>query len=213
MKQSGLKGVVVGGRKSDRTSGNAIPEIDASTFYSPAISADIRSAYPIILECPDDVIRKIIAVIVQYMVTGDSFKLPTKIYALDVKHEDINLLLVTVYMMLKQAIRTKVKVSIVHSDLLALKMPQVFVDEISKAIVDYRSAIEASAQVQRIHFAKFERLRWRIDIVISTGTLSRVMRPTILMQVDHLTLQLSEHLSDQCLITLDRYLVHQSILL
>ena len=184
MKQSGSKGVVVGGRKSESTTGNAIPEIDASIFYSPAISADIRSAYPIILDCPDDVIRKIIAVIVQYLVTGDSFKLPTKIYALEVKYEDINLLLVAVYVMLKQAIRTKVKVSTVHSDLLALKMPQVFIDEISKAIVDYRSDIEASAQVQRIHFAKFERLRWRIDIVISTGTLSRVMRPTILMQVE-----------------------------
>ena len=178
MKQNAFK---VGGK--DKVTGSVMPEIEPSTFYSPTISADIRSTYPVILDCPDDVMRKIIAVIVQYLVTGDSFKLPNKIYSLDVKQEDINLLLVTVYTMLKQAIRTKVKLSTVQSDLVALKMPKVFVDELSQAIIDYRSVIESTAQIQRIHFAQLERLRWRIDIVISTGTLSRVMRPTILMQV------------------------------
>lgn len=43
--------------------------------------------------------------------------------------------------------------------------------------------MQAHALAARIRCPRLERLRWRVDVVISTGSLSRVMRPTLLFQM------------------------------
>ena len=43
--------------------------------------------------------------------------------------------------------------------------------------------LELKIYENRLGFPNLCKLRWRVDIIISTGTLSRVMRPNITFQV------------------------------
>ena len=62
-------------------------------------------------------------------------------------------------------------------------------DVLRGAVLNHSSnlcAVQEYAVASRIRCPRLERLRWRVDVVISSGSLSRVMRPTILMQVRRL---------------------------
>ena len=52
-------------------------------------------------------------------------------------------------------------------------------------------AVQAFAVESRIRCPRLERLRWRVDVVISSGSLSRVMRPSVLLQVSQSVSQCS----------------------
>ena len=48
---------------------------------------------------------------------------------------------------------------------------------------DSREAVQAVAQANKPAFPTLAQLRWRVDVAISTSSLSRVLRPTVLLQM------------------------------
>jgi hypothetical protein len=121
--------------------------------------------------------------IMKYLAQGDRFSLPSKLYSSEVDQEELNLLLTAIYLILRQAIRTKSKLSVVRADLTKMKLPASFSEAVCLELGQSRMAIESIVLANRLQFAKLEKVRWRIDVVISSGSLSRIMRPSILMQV------------------------------
>lgn len=163
-----------------------IPDnIDTLTYFSPHINDEIRLAYPIIISCSSEILNKLIQIVLRYIQVGDSFILPSKVYNLDEKysHKEIDLLLISIYVVIKQAVRSKVKLAVIKNDLTTMKMPSHFITCICDAIYSSRSLIESKASLHRVHYLQLTKLRWRIDVVISSGILTKVLRPTILMQV------------------------------
>lgn len=47
----------------------------------------------------------------------------------------------------------------------------------------FRQTIEKAAKENRIQLPKLQTLRWRVDVTVSSGSLSRIMRPNILFQM------------------------------
>jgi hypothetical protein len=168
--------------------------IDASTFFAPHISEEIKQAFPLFHHYPPELIEGLTKLVIKYLASGDNFSIPGKLYSSDVDQDHINLLLTAIYFIFKQAIRTKSKQSVVRKDLTAMRFPGTFVDLVCSELCAARMNLESVALTNRLHFAKLEKLRWRIDVIISSGSLSRIMRPSILMQVraqtfgDHLRL-------------------------
>lgn len=157
--------------------------IDAGTFFSPRIPDDVRAAFRLFQEYPIDLLAGLTKLMVKYLAVGDSFTLPSKLYSSEVTPEHLNLLMTAIYFILKQAVRTKSKISIVKADLTTMRLPTAFIEIICNELCQARMNLESVAVTHRLHFAKLEKLRWRIDVIISSGSLSRIMRPSILMQV------------------------------
>jgi hypothetical protein len=160
--------------------------VDVSTFFSPIIPEDVKQAFPLFYQYPEEFVTGITKLVVKYMSSGDNFSLPSKLYSSDVDQEHINTLMTAIYLILRQAVRTKTKLSVVRTDLTTMRFPASFVELVCNELLQARMNLESVALTNRLHFAKLEKLRWRIDVIISSGSLSRIMRPSILMQVYHI---------------------------
>jgi hypothetical protein len=172
-------------RKNVVEAGRVIPSgIDGSTFFAPTIPEEVRAAAPLLCEYPGEIVG-IIKMMAKYIALGDKFSLPSKLYS-SISPEHLNLMLTCTYFTLRQAVRSKAKLSTVRHDLTAMRLPATFVEGICNELYQSRLAhgdMESRALTNRLHFAKLQKLRWRVDVAISSGSLSRVMRPTVLMQV------------------------------
>jgi hypothetical protein len=157
--------------------------IDASTFFTPLIPDEIKLAMPLFHSYSADVLKSLIQKMFEYLVVQDEFTLDQNTFGSDANIDELNLLMTAVYIIIRTAVRNKVKLSVIKTDLTAMNVPKESVEDISAGVTKLRSKLEASAVENRIHFPKLEKLKWRIDVAISSGVLSRVMRPNILMQV------------------------------
>jgi hypothetical protein len=157
--------------------------IDGSTFFAPTIPEEVRAAAPLLCEYPGEIVAGIIKMMSKYIALGNKFSLPSKLYSSEISPAHLNLMLTATYFTLRQAVRSKAKLSTVRHDLSAMRLPATFTEGICNELYQSRMALEGRALTNRLHFAKLQKLRWRVDVAISSGSLSRVMRPTILMQV------------------------------
>jgi hypothetical protein len=157
--------------------------IDVSTFFAPHIPEDLKTAFPLFYHYPEELITGLSKLIVKYLASEGSFSLPAKLYSSDVDQHHLNLLMTSIYVIFKQAVRSRAKISAIRTDLTAMKFPSYFVELVCNEMCAARVNLESTALTNRLHFAKLEKLRWRIDVIISSGSLSRIMRPSILMQV------------------------------
>lgn len=95
----------------------------------------------------------------------------------------------SLYRLLRVIVRNKISLSKARSGLLSFHVPVEVVDAIVLSVGDIRSQPIKVTKFNTPYLTKFttlSKLRWRVDVVISSGSLSRVMRPTILMQVSSL---------------------------
>lgn len=157
--------------------------IDASTFFTPSIPDEIKLAMPLFHRYSPDTLKLLIQKMFEYIIVQDGFALDRNSFGADANIDELNLLMTAIYIIIRTIIRNKVKLSVVKTDLTAIHLPKESMEDIGKGVMKLRTKLEAAAVDSRIHFPKLEKLKWRIDVVISTGVLSRVMRPNILMQV------------------------------
>lgn len=158
--------------------------IDATTFFAPSIPDEIHQAFSLLHSMPVELIQSTIVQIIAYLNTGDTFTLPAKFYSSsELSADELNTVLTAIYLIIRTAVRTKTKLSVLKRDLNAMKLPDALAENICKALLKSRSPLEARAVANRIQFPKLHKLRWRIDVTISSGMLSRIMRPNILMQM------------------------------
>jgi hypothetical protein len=159
--------------------------VDGSTFFSPAIPEEVKAAVPYFHKFPGPLLKGLISKILEYILNRESFTFDPASIA-DVSQDEVALVATGIYIVVRTAVRNKVKISVIKESLLSMNFPKDFTEDLCKAISRSRAAVEAVAVAKRIQFNKLEKLKWRIDVVISTGVLSRVMRPNILFQVSYL---------------------------
>lgn len=157
--------------------------IDASTFFAPQIPDEIKLAMPLFHSSSSETLKQLVQRMFEYLITQDEFSLDRDNFGSDANIDELNLLMTAIYIIIRTAIRNKVKLSTLKNDLTAMNFPKESMEDIGKGIMKLRAKLETAAVENRIHFPKLEKLKWRIDVAISSGMLSRVMRPNILMQV------------------------------
>lgn len=111
------------------------------------------------------------------------FEIPPYLLGNDTIQSEVNALLTGIYLIVRTAIRTKVKQTTLHANMISMKMPEDFARIICKGIIKFRETIEKAAIENRIQFPKLQTLRYRVDVTVSSGSLSRIMRPNILFQM------------------------------
>lgn len=84
---------------------------------------------------------------------------------------------------LRMAIRSQVKLTVFFEDLTLLKFPPPVVEAMAKILAKSRPLLESKICQSSCRFPSLQKFRWRVDVIISSGSLSRIMRPIMLFQV------------------------------
>jgi len=124
--------------------------------------------------------KKILEWVLGTLATGD---LPEDAKGLRTADKENTAIYLGLYDLLACAIRLKVKDATVTADLAKLQFPAVYSAEILKTFTSGRDTLEKLLQTQRITLPTVTGVNWRIDITISTTTLSRVFKPSVTVQL------------------------------
>jgi hypothetical protein len=161
-----------------------------STFLLPIIPDEVRATVPYLHIISTQLLRLILQQLLEYIHNGnftddDSIILHKKIQKELGINDNVNIpiLLSGLYTILKHGVAGKIKLSIISNDLQRMNTPQAAIEDICKVILASKSKLEKTLVDKRIRFPRLQKLRWRIDVTISSGSLSRVMRPSILMEM------------------------------
>jgi hypothetical protein len=103
---------------------------------------------------------------------------------LNISVEDCHKIVTGIYLILSTFIRKRVKVSIARETLTKLTIKPAVVDVLCFPLSStIRRPLEMSCQQNSPSQGKLAHVKWRIDVIISSSSLIRVMRPSLLMQV------------------------------
>ncbi len=97
--------------------------------------------------------------------------------------QDVNMLFTGLYEMMHRAVSTKSDSTIVTTHLKQMNVPQQIAEDIGQALMKSRLGLEKVAIHKKQGFPRLASFRYRVDVAISSGSLSRVMVPSLLFQM------------------------------
>lgn len=174
-----------------------VPDGISGTFFGASVPDDVKLVVPLLHDksspvATTEVVRACIARVIEYLKHGGTVEADV---GADVEFvswqreigqqgsgELLGCVFSGVYSILRAAISCKVNTTKIVADLKRMNLPASVADDLGQAILRARPQLEKTA-LRSFRRTKLDLLRWRIDVVISSGSLSRVMRPSILMQM------------------------------
>jgi len=153
------------------------------SFLGPSTPVELAKSLPILRKI-DQKEYKPVSQKVLYYLKGNEIT-EKDITSLSFTDQSIQATLVFtgLFFLLRAAIRSRTKIDQLQKDLVELKLPEYMTTDIVQIVQKYREEVETSSYDHRIRFAALDEMKWRIDVAISTGSLIRVMNPTVLMQM------------------------------
>uniref|UniRef100_A0A8C6SIU1 COMM domain-containing protein 5 n=1 Tax=Neogobius melanostomus TaxID=47308 RepID=A0A8C6SIU1_9GOBI len=101
--------------------------------------------------------------------------------------EKLSRIVAAMYHLLSEAVRVpmaSLKQEVFKDDLRDLKIPEEFISDFCSVVFgSRRAALEAAAAQSDPRLPSLQEFRWRVDVAISTGSLSRALQPSVLMQL------------------------------
>lgn len=176
-------------------------ELNGTILFAPEIiPEEVHLTVPLLHSLPSDTLENISTRIFEDILKDklslydnsisldDNFILLQKSLKLSELKDNFGIIYTALYRILRVILRNKIPQSKVRSGLLQLNFPIQVIDVIVKSAVDLRNDKISLIKFQDnivCRWPTISKLKWRIDVVISSGSLSRVMRPTILMRVSY----------------------------
>lgn len=169
--------------------------IDTSTFFH-NIPLEIKVAIPLFKQINIDVIKKCIENILSILSCSHEssssptnqeqeenfIKLQRSIMMNDA--DTFSILYTALHEIISTIVKTKISLTKASVDLKKMNVPGAVVDVICKSItVATRRPMEMVGKAASTELPRLVHMRWRVDVSISSGSLARVMRPVILVQV------------------------------
>lgn len=159
--------------------------IDSGTFFSPEIPAEVRAAVPLMHGIDDAEVGKFVELALSALKRGGAIDDEDFASLTATKEENLDkygTIFTGVYCMIETAVRNRCKASVVDKDLKEMNLPVRAVDMIVRKLKLERIALEDRSSTNP-RFPRLEQLHWRIDVAISSSSLLRVFRPSILLQM------------------------------
>ncbi|XP_044161958.1 COMM domain-containing protein 5-like [Bufo gargarizans] len=133
-----------------------------------------------------DVFRKILKAVVGALEGKDSSESVKAIQETTLVSEELLSFVISgSYTLLRVAFRlSALKQEVFKEDLKELRIPDDFIEDYANIVYgNRRPLLEEAALKQSIRLPTVEDMRWRVDVAISTSSLSRALQPSILMQM------------------------------
>ncbi|KAK2890641.1 hypothetical protein Q8A67_013284 [Cirrhinus molitorella] len=102
-----------------------------------------------------------------------------------ISEESFNHVMAGLYTLLKEALcLPSLRQEVFNDDLRTLRVSEEFIADMSSVVFGSRqSSVNVSDTHRGPTLAKIEDFKWRVDVAISTSSLSRALQPSILMQM------------------------------
>jgi hypothetical protein len=160
------------------------PGIDSSTFMSPAIPEEIKAAVPVLHALAAESYTPLLRRVNKFMLDGEMADAEfTQLQAKEFTDIDLSVVLSGLYTLVNRITKSKTKLSAIAEDLIKINMPGPFVELFIRLIRVSRNNFETLALNNNFKFPRLLKLRWRVDVTISSSSLSRILKPSIMLQV------------------------------
>lgn len=182
------------GKKAEEIDPTQCPkDIDRLTFFHPTIPSEVRAMVPLLHSITN--LEELADRIVNDWIDRESDIVSPKkeadnlviLYAKSlggaVTPETLSIILTGFFSILRYVLKNKFVIKTVGEDLLKMNVPKAFVNSIVNRLREKRKGLELKIYENRLGFPNLSKLRWRVDVIISTGSLSRVMKPNITFQM------------------------------
>jgi len=158
--------------------------MEVITFLGPKIPLEVRKLIQVSPSLSDQVAAGFVKLVVNYLcgveIEEQDFGKIAQVSKLD--HQTAAVCFSGIQIILKSALRSKSKPDLLAKDMLELKLAQ--------ALITALVAVLKGSQLEHLEKAIFEKglrypvltdFSWRVDVTISSNSLSRVLQPSVLM--------------------------------
>lgn len=158
--------------------------MDRTSFLGLSLSPEVKALLPFIAQLDQKIFRKILEYVVEQLKGSEMTNAQVAELQRAAGDAPIPVLLAGIYYIVRAAIRSKVTIENLQTDLTEIRFPQAFTQDIGRVVQKGRTILEEIAEDQRIRFPSLSSLKWRVDVVISSSFAARVLTPVILVEVE-----------------------------
>uniref|UniRef100_UPI00398F40A2 COMM domain-containing protein 5 isoform X1 n=2 Tax=Pristiophorus japonicus TaxID=55135 RepID=UPI00398F40A2 len=135
-----------------------------------------------------EIFRKILKAVVNSLEGKDSTESVRSIAETkSLSEEQLSCILAGMYTLLSEALRlpqSSLKQEVFKDDLRDLRIPEEYISDFASVVFgSRRSVLEAAALQKGNRLPSLQDFRWRVDVAISSSSLTRALQPSILMQL------------------------------
>lgn len=161
------------------------PGIDSSTFMSPLIPVEIKALVHSLHSVPQDSYAPLLRRFHTYTQNGGEMSDQDyhTLQAKEFPEIEFSVIFSGLYSLNTLVTKLKTKLSVVAADLEKMNMPAPFIDLFVRMLCSSRSGFELIAVDNNFRFPRLQNFRWRVDVTISSSSLSRILKPSIMMQM------------------------------
>ncbi|KAG8448275.1 hypothetical protein GDO86_015389 [Hymenochirus boettgeri] len=161
---------------------------DRTSFLGARVPSEVQAMAIYLKDLDKDVFRRVLKAVIGALEGKDSREsLNILLKNSSVPEEQLNFLISGAYTILKVALRLPVsslKQEVFKEDLKELRIPEDLIDDFANVVYgNRRPVLEDVALKQGVRLPTVTDMRWRVDVAISTSSLSRALQPSILMQL------------------------------
>ncbi|OCT67575.1 COMM domain-containing protein 5 isoform X1 [Xenopus laevis] len=161
---------------------------DRTSYLGARIPPEVEAMAKYMKDLDKDIFRKILKAVVEALEGKDSRETLQLILENTLMSEEkLSFLISGAYTLLKVALRLPVstlKQEVFKEDLKELRIPEDFIEDFANIVYGNRRPILENAALKKgVTLPTLEDIRWRVDVAISTSSLSRALQPSILMQL------------------------------
>jgi hypothetical protein len=162
--------------------------IDASTFFT-AIPLEVKAAIPLMTEDISDKTSIITQQICHILTKERSDEQGDQAYLklleqMNIEPSDFGLIYTSLYTIISTIMKKKVMLNTACDDLKKMNVPLRIIDHIRSNLTPaIRMDAESAIKHNKTFVPRLSHLKWRVDVIISSNELAKVLRPRILMQV------------------------------
>ncbi|XP_076878758.1 COMM domain-containing protein 5 [Brachyhypopomus gauderio] len=161
---------------------------DTVGFFGATVPTEVQMMSKHLKDLDKELFRKILKVVVSAMEGEDcSGAMADTAQHSHLSEETFSHLVSGMYELLKEALRlptSSLKQEGFKEDLRGLRISEEFIADFANVVFgNRRSALDAVVKHQGPRLPSLEEFRWRVDVAISTSSLSRALQPSILMQM------------------------------
>ncbi|XP_060935503.1 COMM domain-containing protein 5 [Limanda limanda] len=158
------------------------------SFLGGRIPPEVESMSKSLKDVDHETFRRILKAVVSALEGKDSRDVMKAIAeSSTISQERLSHIIAGMYRLLSEAIRNptaSLKQEAFKDDLRELRIPEDFITDFASVVFgNRRAALEAATSQNDPHLPTIEDFKWRVDVAISTSSLSRALQPSVLMQM------------------------------
>ncbi|XP_020495068.1 COMM domain-containing protein 5 [Labrus bergylta] len=158
------------------------------SFWGGRIPPEIESMSKNLKDVDQELFRKLMKAVVSSLEGKDCVSLMKSIAeSTTIPQDRLGHIVAGMHRVLSEAIRippSSLKQEAFKENLRELRIPEDFISDFSSVVFgNRRSALETATSTNDPHLPALQDFKWRVDVAISTSSLSRALRSSVLMQM------------------------------